>query len=76
MSSIQESAFLAGSGVQASAMLFAIKGTLIVVAFLWAVWIAMGSYRAWHRGDLEIYDLLWQVMRSSIVILIIGFYIQ
>lgn len=76
MNVVQKQAFLAGSGVDPSAMLLAIKSSLIVLILIWTTWVAVGAFRAWRFGDLEIYDLLWQVMRASIILLVIGFYIQ
>ena len=76
MNAVQKQAFLAGSGVDSSAMLLAIKSSLIVLILIWTTWVAVGAFRAWRFGDLEIYDLLWQVMRASIILLVIGFYIQ
>lgn len=76
MNTVQKQAFLAGSGVESSAMLLAIKSALIVLILIWTTWVAVGAFRAWRFGDLEIYDLLWQVMRASIILLVIGFYIQ
>ncbi len=76
MNSTQQSAFLAGAGVESSAMLLAIKSSLIVLILIWTTWVAVGAFRAWRLGDLEIYDFLWQVMRASIILLVIGFYIQ
>ena len=76
MNDIQKNAFQAGAGVDAAAMLLAIKSSLIVLILIWTTWIAVGAYRAWRLGDLEIYDFLWQVMRASIILLVIGFYIQ
>lgn len=76
MNTVQKQAFLAGSGVESSAMLLAIKSSLIVLILIWTTWVAVGAFRAWRFGDLEIYDFLWQVMRASIILLVIGFYIQ
>ena len=76
MNGIQKQAFLAGSGVDSAAMLLAIKSSLIVLILIWTTWVAVGAFRAWRFGDMEIYDLLWQVMRASIILLLIGFYIQ
>ena len=76
MNDVQKNAFLAGAGVEAAAMLIAIKSSLIVLILIWTTWIAIGAFRAWRCGDLEIYDFLWQVMRASIILLVVGFYIQ
>lgn len=76
MTSLQEAAFRAGSGLSADALLFAIAGSVAVLATLWVSWVALGSFRAWRAGDIEIYDLLWQVVRAAIVLMILGYYIR
>ena len=76
MNNVQKTAFLAGAGVESSAMLLAIKSSLIVLVLIWTTWVTVGAFRAWRLGDLEIYDFLWQAMRASIILLVIGFYIQ
>lgn len=76
MTNLQEAAFRAGSGLPADALLFAIAGTVAVLATLWVAWVALGSYRAWRTGDIELYDLLWQVVRAAIVLMILGYYIR
>lgn len=76
MTSLQEAAFGAGSGLSADALLFAIAGSVAVLATLWVTWVALGSFRAWRAGDIEIYDLLWQVVRAAIVLMILGYYIR
>ncbi|MCY4142701.1 MAG: TIGR03758 family integrating conjugative element protein [Gammaproteobacteria bacterium] len=76
MSSAQEAAFRAGSGMPADMLLFAIAGTIAVLATIWVSWVAIGAFRAWRVGDIEMYDLLWQVVRAAIVLLILGYYVR
>ncbi|MCY3885545.1 MAG: TIGR03758 family integrating conjugative element protein [Gammaproteobacteria bacterium] len=76
MTSVQEAAFRAGSGLSADTLLFAIAGTIAVLATLWVAWISLGSFRSWRAGDIDIYDLLWQVVRAAIVLMILGYYIR
>lgn len=76
MTTLQEAAFRAGSGLSADALLFAIAGSVAVLATLWVARVALGSFRAWRAGDIEVYDLLWQVVRAAIVTMILGYYIR
>ncbi len=76
MTSAQEAAFRAGSGLGADVLLFAIAGTIAVLATIWVSWVAIGAFRAWRVGDIEMYDLLWQVVRAAIVLLILGYYVR
>lgn len=76
MNSSQEAAFRAGSGVSADLLLFSIAGSIAVLATIWVAWVALGAYRAWRVGHIEIYDLMWQVVRAAIVLLILGYYVR
>lgn len=76
MTSLQETAFQAGSGLSVDALLFAIAASIAVIATLWVAWVAFGSFRSWRTGDIEIYDLLWQIVRAAIVLMILGYYIR
>ena len=76
MTEAQQAAFKAGSGLDASSLLFAIAGSVSVFAILWVAWVTIGAFRAWRLGEIEIYDLMWQAMRAAIVLLILGYYIR
>lgn len=76
MTAAQEAAFQAGSGVTAAALLTAIASIVLVLAFVWVIWIAVGSFRAWQDGQISLLDLTWAALRASIVLLVLGFYLR
>ena len=51
MSPAQQGAFQAGSGVAPGTLLTAIASMTLVLAFVWVVWVTMGTFRAWQAGQ-------------------------
>ena len=76
MTAAQEAAFQAGSGVTAATLLTAIASIVLVLAFVWVIWITVGSFRAWQDGQISLLDLTWAALRASIVLLVLGFYLR
>lgn len=76
MTSAQSAAFQAGSGVLPLVLLTAIASAVVLLAFVWAMWISLGSFRAWQCGQFTLADLVWSVLRASIVLLVLGFYLH
>ena len=76
MTSAQSAAFQAGSGVTPGTLLTAIAGVVLVLAFVWVMWVTVGSFRAWQSGQVTLFDLIWAALRASIVLLVLGFYLR
>lgn len=76
MNAQQRLAFEAGSGVTPDALLLTIAGVILSLAFLWVTWIAFGTFNAWQDGQASFFDLVWNVLRACIVLLVLGFYIR
>ncbi len=76
MTSAQEAAFQAGSGVTASTLLTAIAAIVIVLTFVWVIWVTLGTFRAWQGGQVSIFDVAWSALRASIVLMVLGFYLR
>ena len=76
MTPTQISAFQAGSGVTPNALLIAIASIVMVLAIVWVVWITFGVFRAWQEGQATLFDLTWSVLRASIVLMVLGFYVR
>jgi len=76
MSPAQQGAFQAGSGVTPGTLLTAIASMTLVLAFVWVVWVSMGIFRAWQAGQATIFDLAWNALRASIVLMVLGFYLR
>lgn len=76
MSAAQQAAFLAGAGVTAATVLTAIATVVLTLAFVWALWITLGSFRAWEAGQLPLADFAWTALRTAIVLMVLGFYVR
>ena len=69
-------AALTVSGAMNRDTLTAIASATLVLAFVWVVWVSMGTFRAWQAGQATIFDLTWNALRASIVLMVLGFYLQ
>lgn len=76
MTGAQNVAFQAGSGVAPAALLIAIASVVLVLAFVWVIWVSLGTFRAWQSGQVVLFDLVWGALRASIVLLVLGFYLR
>ena len=76
MSPAQQGAFQAGSGVTPGTLLTAIASMTLVLAFVWVVWVTVGTFRAWQAGQATILDLTWNTLRASMVLMVLGFYLR
>ena len=57
-------------------LLNGIAAVVLVLAFVWVIWVSVGTLRAWQDGQVGIFDLAWGVLRASIVLLVLGFYLR
>ena len=76
MTAAQSAAFQAGSGVTPGTLLTAIASVVLVLAFIWVMWVTLGFFRAWQDGQVAMFDLIWAVLRASIVLMVLGFYLR
>ena len=76
MTPAQSAAFQAGSGITPGTLLTGIAGVVLVLAFVWVIWVTLGTFRAWQDGQVSVLDLTWSALRASIVLLVLGFYLN
>jgi integrating conjugative element protein (TIGR03758 family) len=76
MTASQNAAFQAGSGVTPSTLLTAIASVVLVLAFVWVIWVTLGTFRAWQNGQVALFDVIWSALRASIVLMVLGFYLR
>ena len=76
MTPAQSAAFQAGSGITLGTLLTGIAGVVLVLTFVWVIWVTLGTFRAWQDGQVGVFDLTWGVLRASIVLLVLGFYLN
>ena len=76
MTPAQNTAFQAGSGVIPSILLIGIASVVLVLAFIWVIWVTLGTFRAWQNGQAVLFDVVWSALRASIVLMVLGFYLR
>jgi integrating conjugative element protein (TIGR03758 family) len=76
MTAAQNSAFQAGSGFTPAALLNGIASIILVLAFVWVIWISLGTFKAWQNGQVPLFDVIWSALRASIVLMVLGFYLR
>lgn len=76
MSAAQIAAFQAGSGITPATSLLAIASVILVLAFVWVIWVTLGTFRAWQGRQVSLFDLAWSALRASIVLMVLGFYLR
>lgn len=76
MNDAQLTAFQAGSGMEASTLLLAVASIVVLLAFVWVVWVTLGTFRAWQDGNASVFDIAWSALRASIVLMVLGFYLR
>jgi len=76
MTPAQNTAFQAGSGVTPATLLTGIASVVLVLAFVWVIWVTLGTFRAWQNGQVALFDVVWSALRASIVLMVLGFYLR
>lgn len=76
MSDAQRLAFQLGSGIDAASVLLGIASVVLVLALVWAMWITFGVFRSWQDGGVSLFDVAWSVLRVSILLMVLGYYIR
>jgi integrating conjugative element protein (TIGR03758 family) len=76
MTGAQKAAFQAGSGFTPATLLVGIASVVLVLAFIWVIWVTLGSFRAWQNGQAALFDVVWATLRASIVLMVLGFYLR
>ncbi len=76
MNAAQDTAFQAGSGVTPATLLTGIASVVLLLAFVWVIWVTLGTFRAWQGGQVSLFDLTWSALRASILLMVLGFYLR
>ncbi len=76
MDPMQLAAFQAASGVTASTLLLGIASIILLLAFIWVLWVTLGTFRAWQDGNASLFDVAWSAIRASIILMVLGFYLR
>ncbi len=73
---VQLAAFQAASGVTAAVLLLGIASIILLLAFIWVIWVTLGTFRAWQDGNASLFDVAWSAIRASIILMVLGFYLR
>ena len=76
MTAAQNAAFQTGSGFTPATLLTGIASVVLVLAFIWVIWVTLGTFRAWQNGQAALFDVIWATLRASIVLMVLGFYLR
>lgn len=76
LDAVQLAAFQAASGVTATTLLLGIASIILVLAFIWVIWVTLGTFRAWQDGNASLFDVAWSAIRASIILMVLGFYLR
>ena len=76
MTAAQNTSFQAGSGFTPATLLTGIASVVLVLAFVWVIWVSLGTFRAWQDGQVSIFDVACSALRASIVLMVLGFYLR
>ncbi len=76
MSAQQRSVFDTTSTVTPDTLTITITSVLMTAALLWLAWMAYSQVRLWGAGQSNFYDLIVNLARSSVVVLLLGFFIN
>ena len=76
MTAAQQASFQAGSGITPANLLTAVASIVLILAFVWVIWVAIGTFRAWQEGQATVFDLTWSTLRACIVLMVLGFYLR
>ncbi|MEW8030592.1 MAG: TIGR03758 family integrating conjugative element protein, partial [Candidatus Thiodiazotropha sp.] len=58
MTAAQNTAFQAGSGFTPATLLTGIASVVLVLAFVWVIWVSLGTFRAWQNGQVVLFDVV------------------
>ncbi len=68
--------FTAAAGHAPLAVLNVIALIIITLLMLWVVWIGWGHFRAWNIHNMTVFDLTWGLLRATILLLLLGFFLR
>ena len=66
----------ATNGISAETLLLAIAMIVMTFCTLWTAWLAFGQARGWWTEQVELYDLIWSILRAAIMLLLVGFFVR
>jgi integrating conjugative element protein (TIGR03758 family) len=72
----QDAAFTAGSGQAAGNVLLVFASIVIVFVVLWVAWVAFAVFDRWRSGGLEWGEFAWYIVRASMILMVLGYFVR
>jgi len=72
----QSTSFQNASGVTPNELLTTTSLIIGMLIILWLAWLAWGLFRLWVKGDIELADLTWGILRGTVVVLMVTYFIR
>ena len=69
-------AFTAGSGVDPGTLKYFVSALVAVSSLLWSAWVVTGLFGQWRAGDIEFLRLVAGTVRSTVLVLLVIYFIQ
>ena len=76
MGAAQSTAFAAGAGVTPGRLTFVIAAAVAAMMLIWTAWVCFGQYRAWCERRIDFHDLSWSVVRASVWLMLVTYFIR
>ena len=71
-----DAAFTSGSGVAPAGLLLGIAMIVMTLFTLWTAWVAYAQFQLWQTGQGDLYGFLSTILRASLLLLVLGFFIR
>jgi integrating conjugative element protein (TIGR03758 family) len=77
LSATQEAAFRAASGGPATAnVMLGIASIVLFFAVVWLAWAGVRFFEDWRTGQAEFASLVWNVLRGTMLVSVLIYYIR
>lgn len=74
--SAQDAAFTAGSGQLAGNVLLVVASIVIVAVVLWLAWFVLQVFDRWRSGALEYGEFAWYIVRGTMILMVMGYFVH
>ena len=76
MNAPQLAAFQQSTGTTPAKLTLVIASVMAVVFLLWGCWMAYSQIKTWQNGQGTFYDMTFNLVRSAMIMLLLGFLIR
>lgn len=76
MTNNQITAFTNASGGVPNVVLLSIAGMVVALAIVWLAYTSFQLFHAWRNGNTELLDIPWYIIRGSVVISVLVYFLN